>query len=292
LNKTGRLSKKKVQKLNDARSVSYPEAQWSLRYEEFTQYIKEHGNALVPKRYEKNAALGMWVLRQRQEYKAGRLSKKKVQKLNDAGFVWDPNEDHWLERFEELEKYVREHGNALVHHRYKKNEALGMWVSHQRRQYKGGKLSEEKIQKLEIAGFVWDPLEAQWLERYNELKAYVKEHGDALVPKRYKKHPALVEWIFTQRRFYKFGKLSADRIQKLEAVGFVWDARKGLWLERHEELGQYVKKHGNALVPDKYKENQALSTWVHTQRQEYKAGRLAKKRVQMLEALGFVWVAK
>ena len=55
------------------------------------------------------------------------------------------------------------------------------------------------------------------------------EYGNLEVPRRYKTEGgySLGHWIFTQRNVYKgeaYGTLGKDRIEKLEAIGMVWDS--------------------------------------------------------------------
>ena len=65
------------------------------------------------------------------------------------------------------------------------------------------------------------------IEQYPEpLVAYKEEFGHCNVPSRYAENVKLGTWVNTQRSFYNRGKLSADRINKLEAIGFEWTRRK------------------------------------------------------------------
>ncbi|VEU41944.1 unnamed protein product [Pseudo-nitzschia multistriata] len=64
----------------------------------------------------------------------------------------------------------------------------------------------------------------RWMNRYNELIEYKKEHGSTLVPQRYKKNPKLGKWVTHQRS----SCLTEERKALLDEIGFVWDAtRKG-----------------------------------------------------------------
>lgn len=136
------------------------------------------------------------------------------------------------------------HGHCLVPNRYPSDPSLGSWVSTQRRQYKAlisgscesTPMTPERAQKLERVGFVWaarDPRHVPWEIRYRELCEYNKRHGNCLVPAGYKENAQLSNWVSTQRQEYKLAReglptrLTADRIEALNTVGFVWEAQRG-----------------------------------------------------------------
>ena len=87
-------------------------------------------------------------------------------------------------------------------------------------------LSDERKQRLDGIGFVWDPFEAQWNLYFEALKAYQQEYGDYLVPAIYKTPTGLKlgRWMRTQRRY--INELSDDRKQRLDSIGFVWRVKK------------------------------------------------------------------
>jgi hypothetical protein len=137
----------------------------------------------------------------RREYEDSNISLKRIQVLNDAGFICEMSYD-WLERYEELLQYVAEHGNALVPYRYGyfpgedgEHRSSGTWVIRQRFLYNAGNLSEERVDMLNDIRFEWDHMEAQWLEQYEELLQYVNEHGNSSVPSRYELNPSLGNWV-------------------------------------------------------------------------------------------------
>jgi len=120
-----------------------------------------------------------------------------------------------------------------------------------------------------------------WNVRYEELKAYIAEHGNSLVPYEYSQNEALGIWVAKQRRMFKIRQqgertyelhdgtvlseviLSEERSKKLNDVGFVWDVHEAQWLERLEELTVYRLNHGDTLVP---KQHPLLGRWVDKQR--------------------------
>ena len=62
------------------------------RFLEFLVFTKAYGHGYVPKIYSENPALGLWVVRMRAWKKKGdpRLTRSRLRRLNEAGFVWDP----------------------------------------------------------------------------------------------------------------------------------------------------------------------------------------------------------
>lgn len=97
---------------------------------------------------------------------------------------------------------------------------LGWWLSNQRRDYKSGRLSLERIQALEAIGVEWNVYEERWDRMFERLKtAARKRHGDPNVPLSY---PVLGNWLNNQRIAYRAGKMAADRAQALEALGVWW----------------------------------------------------------------------
>ena len=63
-----------------------------------------------------------------------------------------------------------------------------------------------------------------WDAQYNKLVEYKNEKEHCLVPRRDPEHKKLGAWVAEQRQRKKHGKLTADRIETLEALGFVWVA--------------------------------------------------------------------
>ena len=104
--------------------------------------------------------------------------------------------------------------------RYTKDPQLGRWVCLQRAYYKNKELSEERIDRLDSVGFVWDPFDKQWMGMYQKLVAYKKQYRSTNVP-----CPYIGNWISKQRGLYKKNKLSDKRMELLNSINFVWSVR-------------------------------------------------------------------
>ena len=83
------------------------------------------------------------------------------------------------------------------------------------------------------------------------------------IPSKYKVNLPLAEWVNSQRRSYKDKKLSADRIECLEGIGFQWVLRAAelfvSWDERYKQLEEYKRENKHTIVPRRYKDNPQLA---------------------------------
>ncbi|MDC1165917.1 helicase associated domain-containing protein, partial [Candidatus Thioglobus sp.] len=143
-------------------------------------------------------------------------------------------------------------------------------------------------------GFIWHAKEYAWNKGYQYLKQYVIDNKDTLVNSSYKvDNYRLGHWAVTQRAERSKDRLSPERIQKLDELGFVWKNEEYAWNKSYQHLEQYVKDNGDALVPYRCKiDEYALGTWVGAQRKAKVKNILSSKRIQKLDELGFVWKVK
>ena len=74
--------------------------------------------------------------------------------------------------------------------------------------------------------------QCRWDFMYEKLVQYKGCHGHTCVPYHYEEDPSLGMWVSTQRRVYnqklwcsKNRSMESDRKEKLDSIGFVWDAK-------------------------------------------------------------------
>lgn len=174
---------------------------------------------------------------------------------------------------------------------------VGKWLELQRQVQAGqrpGRLTAEQAAKLEKLGIRWNHrLEAAWEKGFASAQKYRTEHGDLLVPVRYrdKNDFALGEWIVYNRQRYLGGNLTQNRIERLEAIGMVWSTSNDLWEQNYAAATQYYLEHGDLEVPIKYEtlSGFGLGVWLGAQRAAHKAGELPQEQVARLDALGMDW---
>lgn len=158
-----------------------------------------------------------------------------VDKLNSKNGI-----DNFDLYFNLLKIYRKKHGNCDVPQGYEMIGArLGSFVNYQRNAYNNGcyAITKERIDKLNSIGFSWKSdliarkslSEQKWKRNIRLLKKYKKKNGDLLVPYYYKldgyRLGQIVAYI---RQTYNGtnGSISQERIDELNEIGFIWDARK------------------------------------------------------------------
>ena len=116
--------------------------------------------------------------------------------------------------------------------------------------------------------------------------------------------------MLLQRRNYKLNKLSEDKVQRLEVVGFNFTlgpskkVSSGLppaqdeykptkdhhgkdWDARYKNLIKFAEKHGHANVPLGCESDRNLGLWVHAQRLLHSQRKFSEDHFDYLELLEF-----
>jgi hypothetical protein len=177
---------------------------WEVSYKALVAYKREHGNCHV--RDSENGKLAEWVRTQRKRLRQvgnrRKLTSDELDRLNAIDFPWDGQQSlislKWDGMLNELLDYKREHGDCYVPQRNKKNVKLGAWVIIQRGRNRA-KLTEDQVNRLNIAGFQWenkaDKDDRVWREKLQRLMSYKRKHGNCLVPYQYEEDPSLGNWV-------------------------------------------------------------------------------------------------
>ena len=222
------------------------------------RYKKQAGDCNVPDKWEEVPQLATWIRNQRHRKKSS-VSADHIQRLNALGFEWDPLIAAWEEMFARLGQYKERVGNCNVPARWPEDPRLAHWVDVLRRNRKRGVLSDGRIQRLDALGFEWDPLAAAWEEMFSCFVQFKERHGHCNVPDKWRENAQLGSWVKLQRHLRKRNRLSADRLPRLNTLGFEWDPLITAWEEMFTRLARYKKQVGHCNVPHSWEEDPA--TW-------------------------------
>lgn len=150
------MNKERVQRLEQLGFVwNQKIAEVDFRFEQLKAFKERFGHCNVTRGWKEDPALAQWCSTQRLYRNKGLLSKERIQRLNQLGFVWDSCRAQTDLRFEQLKAFKERFGHCNVVRGWKENPALARWVNTQRVYRKKGLLSEEQVQRLDQLGFVW-----------------------------------------------------------------------------------------------------------------------------------------
>ena len=289
---------------------------WDHYFAEARIYYAQHGDLNVPLRYRTPAglSLGEWVQTQRSirkgREKYGSLTPQQIERLDSIGMVWETRaETAWARGLEAAKRYRQAFGDLQVPSGYRDADgfALGNWIGNTRSRYRSGSLEQKQIDELNALGMVWNSVDARWERFYAEAALYYERHGNLAFPKKYVTESGvrLGAWLENQRVAYQNGTLSADKVQRLEAIGMEWGGRnERQWQEAYAAAKRYFAQHGDLNVPYDYAtpEGFRLGQWVVRQRMACK-GRfsdrdkvnrkaLSPERKKLLDELKMDWREK
>ena len=324
------LSEDKIKKLEEIGMIfeNAYEAFWNKMYELAKKYYEHYGDLKIPNKFktlngyevdEKGYNLGFWISNQRVKYKNGTLSEDRIKKLKEIGMIFGiGKQDAWNKMYELAKKYYEHYGDLKVSQKFKtingyetneKGYNLGLWITTQKTNYNKSILSEDRIEKLEEIGMIFEKVnDNTWNMMYELAKKYYEHYGNLKVPQKFKtingyevdeKGYNLGAWISTQRTSYNKSTLSEDKIKKLEEIGMIFEnAYEDAWNKMYELAKKYYEHYGDLKIPNRFKTVNGYETngngynlggWISWQRVKYKKGSLSEDKIKKLEEIGMMW---
>ena len=171
---------------------------------------------------------------------------------------------------------------------------IDVWVASRRTDYRKGRLSAERIERLatEFPDWQWSVRDAQFDVGLAHLRRYVAAHGTSTVSQ----HEvfdgfALGQWVTNRRADYRKGRLSAERIEVFEREfpDWQWSPQATAAAAAFEvgiaHLHRYDAAHGTSNARNRAViEGFAIGQWVANRRADYRRGQLATERIRRIEA--------
>jgi hypothetical protein len=132
---------------------------WERHHAVLLEFVEREGHARVPTDHvEDGLPLAAWVIRHRQDHKAGKVPQDRAERLEALpGWTWDVLAARWEEHFAGLQAYAAREGHARVPTGHlEEGLKLGSWVIVQRQAHRRDVLTAERTARLEaVAGWVW-----------------------------------------------------------------------------------------------------------------------------------------
>lgn len=275
-------------KRNNAQVASIDK--WDIMYNQARRYYERYGNLMVTG--EEYRELREWLYAMRKRIKSGKLSPKKIKKLEEIGMIENIHVRKWQENYEKAKEYYEKYGKY-----YAKDKKIYRWVALQKDKYRDGKLSEEQIKLLNEIGALKDRRtkkseekrlegkrseEKKSTEKWNLMTAqarkYCEQYGNLDVEEEEedKENNGLYNWLIEMKLACEQGKLTSEKIKELRDIGigdFIWN-------DTFRQIKKYYEQSGNLPT------NEYSLIWLLTQKRLTQKGKLPKDKVEKLKKIG------
>jgi len=260
---------------------------WLERFYELIRYKHLYGHLNVNKN-NTDRKLYTWLIRQRKNFRAGKLNEEKIFQLTNIGFDLKLKETIWNKNFEKLVDFKKQHGHLQVIPTYTNDKQLVHFVGNMRA--RKNKLTADKIKRLDEIGFLWEPVQkikeldfSRWLDKYRQLIAFKEKHGHCRVPVKTKEYHLLGRWVYNQ---LSDKKLSEEKRRLLEKLDFFENRSINVWHEKVDQLVNFKQKYGHLYVCESLA-GRYLAGFVRNLR--YYKRSLSEEQIKRLDEIGFIW---
>ena len=242
--------------------------------------------------------LGVWLLKQNQLLKEGKLSEERKCRLDSLGVEWI-HKDPWLFRYELVSKYYEENQTKYIPSTVVVEGVwIGKWIISQKKMYEQDRLTKEQKALLDKLPMDYvGKKNSAWYDIYNEVLSFYNENKHINIPansNRKKKGTDLRNWLIRQRQAFNLGQLSKEQIDLLNEVKFVWVIPTA-WEEGYRHAKEYYLANGHLSMSQSYKcsDGYALGRWIFDYRRAYNGQKtrtvITAEQIAALEAIGMDW---
>ena len=262
---------------------------WLDKYERMKSFYKRFRR--FPKSKERWNAIniGMFKDRAREAYSKGKIKWWQFKLLDKIGFPFDPVHTPWEIQFQAIKRCWKSHPQCkpFIPSDYPQYQMLEKFIMNQREARQKGRLGNERIVLLDSIGFPWDHNEALWEHSYNLLRGMKGHFPSSVSDEQTEKR--LYNWCLTQRRLRRRGKLSPEKIRKLDRIGFHWEPHDETWDSHFAALKIFVKRHRRLPKMHKSAKNEyLLAAWINFQKSLVRKSKLPEDRLERLIKEGII----
>ena len=191
-----------------------------------------------------------------------------------------PKGDAWFRNLESYQKGLR-------------SNAINTWIAYNRRQYKQGKMKQDKVDKLNEINFPFQAKPKSNSKRENNSEDLRKGEsksiqtsklaiGDAWLKnlETYKKGlrtNTVNTWIAYNRKQYKQGKMQQEKVDMLNEIKFPFQAKP-----------KNNSKWDNNLEEWRKGERKSLQHWRQKSIKQYVEGKLSNEKIEKLKEVGIL----
>lgn len=243
-----------IEETKDAKAA--PVSVFERDFAKLVAFKEEHGHCNIPNtaNYAPDRSFGHRIQEWRRRGDKNTLKAEQKEKLKELGFVFDPNDQQWQNKYDELSKCLMENNLDMTSPAKDLNKlipkSLSLWISGQRHQFKKGILDDDRKAKLlSLEGFLVDSDDG-WNVKFEALQNFCKEQDNedntSIMAK------DLNRWVYKQRMLYKHDKMSEEHKEKLEGIQFSWSLAKTSSIVNKADGGESEVDKSNIAEDDEY----------------------------------------
>ncbi|MFD5615141.1 Helicase associated domain protein [Kitasatospora sp. NPDC127060] len=201
---------------------------WWEGYGHAATFYATHGHLRVPTDYltPDGYRLWRWMQDALKHRRRGWLSADRVEALDKLGMVWERHQQAWENAYQAAVDYHAAKGSLRIPQGYTESSGfqLGRWINRQRAQYRAGRLSSDRAERLTQLGMVWNVLDADWQNCLAAARAYREQQGHLDVPEDYTAPDGtpLGQTLSHLRASRRKGTIAAERAAVLDELGMIW----------------------------------------------------------------------
>ena len=206
--------------------------EFEKRIQEVDNFYKKYGEPPKPNGKRGNEpSLWLWLQSRRNAKRKGVLTAERIQRIEtvfkDWWRSWDPKLDSFEIKIKEIDDFYKKYGEPPKQYGKRGNEpSLWLWLQSRRTEKRKGVLTAERIERIETVfkdWWSWDPIADAFEEKIQEVDTFFNTYGEP--PKRKgnrgNEH-SLYSWNHRRREEKRNGKLTSEKIQRIETVFQDW----------------------------------------------------------------------
>lgn len=296
----GELTEKQIKLLDDI-GFEWEVDRFARGYRYAKDYYERYGNLDISRTYkcENGYALGVWICNYRNAYNGKKspvaITQEQVLALEQIGMIWQTAaKDVWTQRYLEVKTYCDKHGNLpTLKTADGDNKKCAHWILNQRKKFQSGELSEKQLKQLAEIGVTeeWlSPRLTPFEKGYQVAKAHYEECGNLDIPTNFRHKSGFWLGAWADKIRKKRDELTKEQIERLDAIGFVWEQESSDHFEERFALAKkYYDKHGNLPLEPKQcvsDDELRICQWLRRQLIKKNEGKLDQERIDRLSGIG------
>lgn len=198
----------------------------------------------------------------------------------------------WEDSFDVLRAYMEIYKKEPNSDEIYEGVAIGKWLANQRLNYDKATFlpyREARLSKIgvPVSSSKWD---LRWKSQLDAYQSFILEYGTVYIEKGTEHQGIdLHWWAVRQRQKRRRDGLSAEKIQDLNALGFVWDAFASSWKKDIKLYASFIDEYRREPEYHEIYKDFRIGVWFSLQKTRYRSGIIHKYKVDQLESIGIVW---